>query len=96
MWGRQLQLIDCQNSFCEVSKYARVKHPDITGVNDRNRIKQVYRPSDKPIEFCVPAEVGREPPGFRAWEFQRPTESVVSYQEGAIYVILRARQFWNG
>ena len=54
LWGRQLQLIDCQNLFCEVSKYARVKHPDITGVNDRNRIKQVYRPSDKPIEFWFP------------------------------------------
>ena len=24
LWGRSLQLIDCQNVFCEVSKYARV------------------------------------------------------------------------
>src|SRR5947209_14469116 len=23
LWGRRLQLIDCQNLFCEVSKYAR-------------------------------------------------------------------------
>ena len=29
LWGRPLQLIDCQNLFCEVSKYARVKHPNI-------------------------------------------------------------------
>ena len=54
LWGRRLQLIDCQNLFCEVSKYARVRHPDVTGVNDRNRIKQVYRPSGDPIEFWFP------------------------------------------
>ena len=27
LFGRQLQLIDCQNLFCEVDKYARVAHP---------------------------------------------------------------------
>ena len=54
LWGRQLQLIDCQNLFCEVSKYARVKHPDITGMTDRNRIKQVYRPSDTAVEYWFP------------------------------------------
>ena len=31
LWGRRLQLIDCQNLFCEVSKYARVKHPGSKG-----------------------------------------------------------------
>ena len=54
LWGRRLQLIDCQNLFCEVSKYARVMHPDVPGVNDRTRIKQVYRASDKPMEFWFP------------------------------------------
>ena len=54
LWGRRLQLIDCQNLFCEVSKYARVRHPDITGVNKRTRIKQVYRPSGGQIEFWFP------------------------------------------
>ena len=58
LWERRLQLIDCQNLFCEVSKYARVRHPDVTGVNDRNRIKQVYRPSDKPIEYWFPPKWG--------------------------------------
>ena len=52
--GRQLQLIDCQNLFCEVSKYARVKHPDIRGVSDRKRIKQIYRPSRTPIHYWYP------------------------------------------
>ena len=58
LWGRQLQLIDCQNLFCEVSKYARVRHPGVTGVNDRNRIKQVYRPSDTPVEYWFPPKWG--------------------------------------
>ena len=54
LWGRPLQLIDCQNLFCEVSKYARVKHPEIRGVTDRSRIKQVYRPSGKPLKYWFP------------------------------------------
>jgi hypothetical protein len=41
--GRPLQLIDCQNLFCEVDKYARVAHPDIAGISGRSRIKQTYR-----------------------------------------------------
>lgn len=42
LFGRKLQLIDCQNLFCETDKYARVAHPDICGLNDRKRIKQQY------------------------------------------------------
>ena len=44
LWGRQLQLIDCQNLFCEVDKYARVGHPEIEGVTGRSRIKQRFAP----------------------------------------------------
>ena len=58
LWGRPLQLIDCQNLFCEVSKYARVMHPEIRGVNDRSRIKQVYRPSAKPLDYWFPPKWG--------------------------------------
>ncbi|MBE7653360.1 nucleotide kinase domain-containing protein [Tenacibaculum finnmarkense] len=43
LWGRRLQLIDCQNLFCEVDKYSRVAHPDIDGISGRKRIKQIYR-----------------------------------------------------
>ena len=43
LWGRPLQLIDCQNLFCEVDKYARIAHPEISGVSDRKRIKQTYK-----------------------------------------------------
>jgi hypothetical protein len=45
LFGRPLKLIDCQNIFCEISKYARVAHPEIKGISDRKRIKQTYRPS---------------------------------------------------
>ena len=44
IWGRPLQLVDCQNIFCEVDKYARVRHPDVQGVSGRSRIKQLFRP----------------------------------------------------
>lgn len=42
LWGRQLQLIDCQNLLCEVDKYARVAHPTIAGISGRTRIKQKF------------------------------------------------------
>jgi alpha-glutamyl/putrescinyl thymine pyrophosphorylase clade 1 len=48
LFGRRLQPIDCQNLFCEISKYARVAHPNISGVANRTRIKQSYQPSDRP------------------------------------------------
>lgn len=41
---RRLQLIDCQNLFCEVDKYSRVIHPDIGGAGGRKRIKQRFKP----------------------------------------------------
>lgn len=45
LWGRRLQLIDCQNLFCEVDKYARVAHPEIAGISGRTRIKQKFSPT---------------------------------------------------
>jgi hypothetical protein len=54
LWGRPLQLIDCQNLFCEVDKYARVAHPDARGISDRTRIKQKYRPQGEPIDYYFP------------------------------------------
>lgn len=43
LFGRPLQPVDCQNLFCEISKYTRIAHPEIPGVANRQRIKQVYR-----------------------------------------------------
>jgi hypothetical protein len=48
LWGRKLQLIDCQNLFCEVSKYTRVSNPEVVGSSGRTRIKQVFRPQGLP------------------------------------------------
>jgi hypothetical protein len=44
LFGRRLHLIDAQNLFCEVDKYARVRHPEIAGISGRSRIKQRYTP----------------------------------------------------
>ena len=54
LWGRRLQLVDCQNLFCEVSKYARLKHPEFKGIGNRSRIKQVYRPTTDPVQYWYP------------------------------------------
>lgn len=54
LWGRRLQLIDCQNLFCEVDKYARVAHPHIEGKTGRTRIKQKFQPTNDPIAFWYP------------------------------------------
>jgi hypothetical protein len=43
LFGRKLHLIDAQNLFCEVDKYARVRHPEIAGISGRSRIKQKFR-----------------------------------------------------
>lgn len=50
LWGRRLQLIDCQNLFCEVDKYSRVAHPNIAGISGRTRIKQKFSPTG-PLEL---------------------------------------------
>ncbi|WP_437854505.1 nucleotide kinase domain-containing protein [Sorangium sp. So ce363] len=58
LWGRSLQLIDCQNVFCEVSKYARVAHPDVEGESGRTRIKQKFTPRPAPIPQWYPPKWG--------------------------------------
>ncbi len=58
LWGRRLQLIDCQNLFCEVDKYARVVHPEASGASGRTRIKQKFRPNDDPIDYWYPPKWG--------------------------------------
>ncbi|MGH9905437.1 MAG: nucleotide kinase domain-containing protein, partial [Pyrinomonadaceae bacterium] len=58
LWGRPLQLIDCQNLFCEVDKYARVKHPEIEGITGRMRIKQRYRINPNRISVWYPPKWG--------------------------------------
>ena len=58
LWGRPLQLIDCQNLFCEVDKYSRVYHPEIAGTSLRTRIKQKFRASSVPVDYWYPPRWG--------------------------------------
>ncbi len=58
LWGRPLQLIDCQNLFCEVDKYARVKHPGSKGISGRSRIKQRFHPNLRAIRYWFPPAWG--------------------------------------
>jgi hypothetical protein len=53
LFGRPLQPIDCQNLFCEISKYARVAHPEIVGVANRRRIKQSYKGGEQGLPAPV-------------------------------------------
>ena len=63
LFGRPLQPIDCQNLFCEISKYARVAHPEVRGLSDRSRIKQTFRPDGDPIATpFFPPRWGLRPP----------------------------------
>ena len=76
LWGRRLQLIDCQNLFCEVSKYARAAHPDIKGLGNRNRIKQTYRFSRKPLAFWFPPKWNINHLVVSGWKGQRRVEQI--------------------
>lgn len=59
--GRRLQLIDCQNLFCEVDKYARVAHPGIAGISGRTRIKQRFAPVPTAVTAWFPPKWGLNP-----------------------------------
>jgi hypothetical protein len=55
LWGRKLQLIDCQNVFCEIDKYARVRFPEYSELSGRTRIKQGFgKPKPLPKPFYPP------------------------------------------
>lgn len=54
LWGRSLQLIDCQNIFCEIDKYSRVAYPEFSGISGRTRIKQKFSQSQSPLTPWYP------------------------------------------
>jgi hypothetical protein len=56
--GRPLQLIDCQNLFCETDKYSRVAFPEIQGVSGRTRIKQSFRVTGPLLPPVFPSKWG--------------------------------------
>jgi hypothetical protein len=58
LWGRKLQLIDCQNLFCELDKYTRVKLPELSEKTGRTRIKQKFAMNRAPIKYWYPPKWG--------------------------------------
>lgn len=59
LFGRKLQLIDCQNLFCEIDKYSRVAFPNVTGIDGRKKIKQKYiNRGLEPIKWFYPPKWG--------------------------------------
>ena len=59
LWGRRMQLIDCQNVFCEVDKYCRMAFPDVVSKSNRTRIKQRFSPTTiSPIDYFFPPKWG--------------------------------------
>ena len=63
--GRPLQLIDCQNLFCEVDKYARVRHPARS--NERSQAGEAeIRARPPPHGLGVSPQVGPPLEGRRA------------------------------
>jgi hypothetical protein len=64
LFGRPLQLIDCQGLFCETDKYARVAHPTFAGKAGRTRIKQVFHQTPTPINYMYPPKWGLQVPNL--------------------------------
>ncbi len=71
LFGRPLHLIDAQNLFCEVDKYARVRHPDVAGISGRSRIKQRYTPGQPLAAPVFP----------KRWRLDATADAVVSRVE---------------
>jgi hypothetical protein len=89
LWGRRLQLIDCQNLFCEVGKYARVAHPEMRGRSNRTRIKQRFEPRLTPLAQWYPPKWRLRPPSQAAGPSSRePNCSTDVWNHGAITISL--------
>ena len=57
LFGRPLQLIDCQNLFCEVDKYARAYSPELV-IGGRTKIKQRFKFNHEPLSLFYPPKWG--------------------------------------
>lgn len=55
LYGRRIHLIDMQNLFCEIGKYARVAFPEVRGPLGRARIKQPFQPRGPLTRPVLPA-----------------------------------------
>lgn len=61
-FGRRLQLIDCQNLFCELVKYIRlserVERNLVYYANNKTKRRRIYRPTDAPPKLGYPNNWG--------------------------------------
>lgn len=57
LYSRPLQLIDCQNIFCEIDKYARAYNPELS-MGGRTRIKQKFSINTESIKLFYPPKWG--------------------------------------
>jgi hypothetical protein len=81
--GRPLQLIDCQNLFCEVDKYARAAHPEVAGISGRTRIKQAYRRDSTPLSAWFPPRWGLNGAAPPADPATAPTRPAAMHAQGS-------------
>jgi hypothetical protein len=74
LWGRDLQLIDIQNLFCEVDKYTREAHPELSRYAPGQRIKQRYQAVRTPLTAWFPPkwELNESIPGRLAERIGAP------------------------
>jgi len=79
LWGRELQLIDCQNLFCEVDKYARIVHPTIKGKSGRSRIKQRFTQKPESLPQWYPPKWGLKIPST----LRRGVHGTQTFQTGS-------------
>lgn len=84
LWGRPLQLIDCQNLFCETDKYARVAHPEISGISGRTRIKQKFAPTGNLASPWYPPKWGINDKIAAAYPEKSGSATAISGQQIAL------------
>jgi alpha-glutamyl/putrescinyl thymine pyrophosphorylase clade 1 len=72
LWGRSLQLIDCQNLFCETDKYARVAHPEVKGISGRLRIKQQFTSKGNTVAPMYPPKWNLNIPSYPSISDRQP------------------------
>ena len=58
LWSRPLQLIDCQNLFCEIGKYVRAAMPSVKIRSGRKNIKQLFRAKPTKVTAWYPPKWG--------------------------------------
>lgn len=79
LFGRELRPIDCQNIFCEVDKYSRVAHPEIS--SNRKKIKQKFSQKSEDLPQWYPPKwklqiSNIKSPLLKSYKEERPSLSI--------------------